>query len=132
MRAASQGGHAGLVLDESYALPNFTGLDGGPTLCELRAAWNPTALHFRLTVRGKKQTPWCRGNMLDSSDGLRLWIDTRDTHNIHRASRFCHQFVFLPAGGGQRLDQPVADQALINRAGKRESRAAKDAARRHR
>ncbi len=54
--------------------------------------------------------------MLDSSDGLRVWIDTRDTHNIHRASRFCHQFVFLPTGGGPRLDQPVAEQTLINRA----------------
>src|SRR6218665_222709 len=109
-------GTPGLTLDDSYLLPNFTGLDGGPVLCELRAAWNPNALHFHLKVKGKKQTPWCRANMLDSSDGLRLWIDTRDTHNIHRATRFCHQFTYLPSGGGQRLDQPVADQSLINRA----------------
>ncbi len=45
-----------------------------------------------------------------------MWIDTRDTHNVHRAGRFCHQFVFLPTGGGRRVDEPVADQLLINRA----------------
>ena len=45
-----------------------------------------------------------------------FWIDTRDTHNIHRAARFCHYFVFLPSGGGNRLADPVAAQMLINRA----------------
>ena len=38
------------------------------------------------------------------------------TQNIHRASRFYHHFAFLPAGGGSRLDAPVAEQVLINRA----------------
>ena len=32
----------------------------------------------------------------EQSDGLHLWIDTRDVHNVHRASRFCHRFAFLP------------------------------------
>jgi hypothetical protein len=106
----------GLNLDESHQLPNFAALDGAPSLVDIRAAWNERALHFQLSVRGKRQAPWCRENRLEESDGLRIWIDTRDTHNIHRASRFCHQFVFLPTGSGPRLDMPVADQMLINRA----------------
>jgi hypothetical protein len=31
---------------------------------------------------------------------MQLWIDTRCTQNVHRASRFCHYFCLLPAGGG--------------------------------
>jgi hypothetical protein len=45
-----------------------------------------------------------------------VWIDTRATLNIHRASRYCHRYVFLPAGGGRGNTDPVADQLLINRA----------------
>jgi hypothetical protein len=45
-----------------------------------------------------------------------VWIDTRATLNIHRASRYCHRYAFLPAGGGRGGNEPVADQLLINRA----------------
>lgn len=50
------------------------------------------------------------------SDGLQVWLDTRDTHNVHRASRFCHRFACLPFGGGRKRNEPLADQLLINRA----------------
>jgi hypothetical protein len=43
-------------------------------------------------------------------------VDTRDTHNIHRASRFCHRFVFLPQGAGRLLSDPVARLVEIQRA----------------
>jgi len=104
------------ALTEAHRLPNFTPLDGGPAGPELRAGWNEAGLRFSLRVTGKRQAAWCRDNRLDDSDGLHVWLDTRDTHNIHRAGRFCHYFVFLPAGSGARLDQPVAEQLLINRA----------------
>jgi hypothetical protein len=106
----------GAELGESYRLPNFTPLDGGPEGPEVRAGWNELGLSLRLHVTGKRHLPWCRENRIEESDGLHVWIDTRDTHNIHRAGRFCHYFVFLPTGGGHRLDDPVADQLLINRA----------------
>jgi hypothetical protein len=101
---------------EIYRLPNFTPLDGGPEGPEVRAGWNEQRLSLWLHVTGKRHLPWCRENRIEESDGLHVWIDTRDTHNIHRASRFCHYFVFLPTGGGHRLDEPVAEQLLINRA----------------
>ncbi len=106
----------GAELGESYRLPNFTPLDGGPEGPEVRAGWNELGLSLRLHVTSKRHLPWCRENRIEESDGLHVWIDTRDTHNIHRASRFCHYFVFLPSGGGHRLDGPVAEQLLINRA----------------
>jgi hypothetical protein len=50
------------------------------------------------------------------SDGVSLWIDTRDARTSHRASRYCHQFHFLPTGGGAEKDEPVFLQTKINRA----------------
>ncbi|HEV2969497.1 MAG TPA: hypothetical protein VGY55_05855 [Pirellulales bacterium] len=104
------------TIGEAYRLPNFTPLDGGPDGPEVRVGWNESGLAISLHVIGKRQLPWCRDNRIEDSDGLLVWIDTRDTHNIHRAGRFCHYFVFLPSGGGHRLDEPVAEQLWINRA----------------
>src|SRR5689334_11084890 len=70
------------ALTEVHRLPNFTPLDGGPVGPELRAGWNEAGLRFSLRVTGKRQPPWCRDNRLDDSDGLHIWLDTRDTHNI--------------------------------------------------
>jgi hypothetical protein len=106
----------GIKLGEEFVLPSFGELEGKHLFADLRAAWSEEGLAFVLEVVGKKQTPWCRATRIDDSDGLQLWIDTRNAHNIHRASRFCHRFAFLPFGGGQRLDQPVAELLPINRA----------------
>lgn len=109
-------GKGGVDLDETYRLTSLTGLDGTPTFADVRMGWSPLGLFFKVLVQGKRQTPWCRDGRIDESDGLHVWIDTRDTKNIHRASRFCHHFVFLPSGGGNRRDEPVAGQLLIHRA----------------
>lgn len=107
----------GLTLTPKFALPSFqTELSDFEPFADLRLAWSNEGIFFNLQVRGKKQSPWCRESRLDDSDGLRLWIDTRDTHNVHRASRFCHQFVFLPQGEGAKLQNPVAELLNINRA----------------
>ena len=71
---------------------------------------------LNVVVRGKEQPPWCRDSRIDDSDGLQVWIDTRNTQNIHRAGRFCHRFAFLPVGAGRKLDEPVAVLLAINRA----------------
>src|SRR6185312_11330147 len=92
-------------LDESYRLLSVAELDGRSTFAEFRVAWSEQGFAFAVRVEGKTQAPWCRESRPDDSDGVRLWIDTRDTHNIHRASRFCHQFAFLPAGAGRALDE---------------------------
>lgn len=106
----------GANLGNEFLLPHFAELDDAPKRVEVRCGWNERGLVFSTQVSGKSQTPWCRENRIEDSDGFFVWIDTRDTHNIHRASRFCHQFVFLPTGGGHRLDEPVAEILPINRA----------------
>ena len=106
----------GADLGPEYALPSFGELEGRPKFADLRAAWSEEGLLFTVTVSGKRQSVWCRSSRIEDSDGLHVWIDTRDTHNIHRASRFCHRFAFLPTGGGASEDQPLARLLVINRA----------------
>ncbi len=111
----------GVELDESYRLLNLAELDDDTVdrergFADVRMAWSADGLVFNVRVDGKKQPVWCREGRLEDSDGLQVWIDTRATLNIHRASRYCHRYAFLPAGGGQRQDEPLADQLLINRA----------------
>ena len=107
---------AGAGLDEGYRLPRLAELEGRPEWAEVRAAWSEAGLAFALHVRGKQQPPWCRESRLDDSDCLQIWLDTRNVHNVHRAGRFCHRFIFLPCGGGSRLDKPLAGPLPINRA----------------
>jgi len=106
----------GVTLDERHRLPALGELDGRPAFADLRAAWNEQGLAITVDVSGKHHPLWCRESKPDDSDGLQVWIDTRDTRNIHRASRFCHRFLFLPAGGGRQHAEPVADQLLVDRA----------------
>ncbi|MEM9185390.1 MAG: hypothetical protein AAGB00_02710 [Planctomycetota bacterium] len=111
----------GVTLDEGYRLPDLAALDAGtpsaePRMADVRMAWDFDGLTLIVKVEGKQTPVWCRDSRLEDSDGLQVWIDTRATHNIHRASKFCHRFVFLPAGAGRGAAEPVADQLLINRA----------------
>jgi len=106
----------GVVLDESYRVPQLAELDSERSLADVRMAWSPEGVAWWVRVEGKRQLPWCRESRLDESDGLQVWVDTRATTNVHRASRFCHRFTFLPRGGGHTAEEPVADQLLINRA----------------
>ncbi len=106
----------GLGLNEKHRLPNFAELEGRPPLVEASAAWNETGFGFSIVVKGKKQLPWCRGSKAEDSDCVQLWIDTRDVHDVHRANRFCHRFLFMPSGSGQKLDEPTALWLPINRA----------------
>lgn len=110
------GAVGGIKLGEAFRLPLFAELDGELPLADVRMAWSEAGLAWQVQVDGKSQAPWCREARLDESDGLHVWVDTRATLNVHRASRFCHRFAFLPCGGGSRGDEPVADQLLINRA----------------
>jgi hypothetical protein len=103
-------------LSDAHRLPSFGELEQRPVFADFRGAWSQEGLAFTLRVTGKKQPPWSRQSRIEDSDGLQVWIDTRDTHNIHRAGRFCHRFAFLPTGGGRRCDKPVAAMLPINRA----------------
>jgi len=103
-------------LAKKYQLLSLAELEGRAAPADVRAAWSEVGMAFSVHVQGKSQPPWCRESRPEDSDGLHLWIDTRDVHDVHRAGRFCHRFAFLPIGAGRRLDQPVAESLSIHRA----------------
>lgn len=106
----------GVELGDEYLLPRFQELDREKPFAEVRCGWSTRGLFFDVTVDGKLQQPWCRDTRLEDSDHIQLWIDTRDTRNIHRASRFCHRFLMMPSGAGSASDKPLSTMLKINRA----------------
>jgi len=102
-----------LDLPAECRLADFGDLDDAPPLAELRIAWNENGLAVSAHVTGKKMPLSCDLEQPAESDGLQLWIDTRCTQTIHRASRFCHHFCILPQGSGRRAESPVAVQLPI-------------------
>ncbi|UUO06380.1 hypothetical protein M4951_23915 [Blastopirellula sp. J2-11] len=105
-----------LAFGEEYRLQSFGHLEGRRQFADIRAAWNERGIAFSVNVTGKRQAAWCRESRAVESDGVQIWLDTRATNNVHRATKFCHRYVFLPTGGGHSLREPAADQLLINRA----------------
>ena len=106
---------SGIELDENHVIPSLASLDGMHPYADIRGAWNKEGMYFNVNVTTKQQSLWCRDTQLIDSDGVQFWVDTRNTNNVHRATRYCHWFVFLPTGGGSKRDQPVASMLKINR-----------------
>ncbi len=105
-----------LDLPESHRLEDFSAMDGKISFTKVKAAWNELGLGFQFQVSGKEQLPQGDAARVKGSDGVSLWIDTRDSRTSHRASRYCHQFHLLPTGGGGNHDEPFLAQSKIHRA----------------
>lgn len=105
-----------LDLSEACRIDNFAAMDERGNFADVRLAWNEFGLALQVEVRGKDQPPQGDSAKPRSSDGVTLWLDTRDSRNSHRASRYCHQFHFLPTGGGPDHDEPAFVQTKIHRA----------------
>lgn len=104
-------------LPDSAILPSLSAeLSGHPKFAQVRVAFGTNAIFLQVDVLGKKQLPWCREGRLEDSDGLHVWIDTRNSRDIHRATKFCYRFAFCPMGRGPKADLPFAGWAPINRA----------------
>jgi hypothetical protein len=105
-----------LDLPAEFALADFGSLDQAEPFGQLRLAWNERGLGISVAVEGKKQPLNSDPQAPETSDGLRIFIDTRNTQNIHRASRYCQQFFLLPAGTRSAVGEPCVVQAPILRA----------------
>lgn len=106
----------GLNLPESCRIPSFSALAGRRPYADVRLAWDHGGIGFQVQVSGKKAGLWCRDSRLEDSDGFHLWLDTRCSPGIHRATQFCHWFLFMPSGGGATKGQPFTALMPINRA----------------
>ena len=82
----------------------------------LSVAWNPKGLAIAVEVSGKQHPAVSNVDRPDETDGLQVWINTRNTTSIHRANRLCHHFCLLPNGAGNDGLDPVVRQIPIARA----------------
>jgi len=103
-------------LPEAARLDSFADLDDAPNFADVRLGWNETGLGLTVEVKGKESYPIGDADRPRQSDGVTVWIDTRGDRTGHRASRTCHQFHFLAAGGGPQKDEPAFVQTKIHRA----------------
>ena len=87
-------GDKGRLLDlpDSCRVVPTVEFEGREPWSEARVAWNSSGLALQFEVRGKLSKVHHDPYMADASDGVQLWIDTRDTRDVHRATRFCHRF----------------------------------------
>jgi hypothetical protein len=105
------------TLPDEAILPSLnTELSGELKFAQVRMAVGSNAFFFQLDVQGKKQLPWCRESRLEDSDGLHVWLDVRNSRDVHRATKYCYRIGFFPMGRGPKADLPFAGWAPINRA----------------
>jgi hypothetical protein len=114
--ALPRGGKSLLKLPAECRLADLGALDEAAPFADVRVAWNEGGLGVAVHVRGKQHPPVGDIARPTESDGMQIWIDTRDTKTIHRASRFCHQFCLLPNAAGKRRDAPAVVQVPVPRA----------------
>jgi hypothetical protein len=101
---------------DQYVLPYLGQLENKQPFARIYMGWNETGLFVAAHVQGRRSAFNCDPRRFWKSDNLRICTDMRDTRNIKRASRYCQQFYFLPAGGGKDGRSAVADAAPIHRA----------------
>ena len=107
-----------LDLPEACRLPDTTRLDGKGPWADVRVGWS--AAGFAVQVEADGELAY-----LSSDDrpeavyGMQLWVDTRDTRNVSRATRFCHRFdlrLERPKGGAKTALAAQVHQRPIARA----------------
>lgn len=83
---------------------------------EFRLGWHEDGMVATAILKGKNRPLRCDMNNLEYSDGLHICLDTRDVRDVHRGTRFCHRFFFMPHVSESRADDPVGFWLPIHRA----------------
>ncbi|MDO5554744.1 MAG: hypothetical protein Q4G68_13380 [Planctomycetia bacterium] len=96
--------------------PEPSGVDRSQGTFLFRIGWHESGLLLSMELRGKRERLNCDSTKVETSDGLRFCLDTRDVRDVHRATRFCHRFLFLPTGPGGKAEEVSASWLPIHRA----------------
>jgi hypothetical protein len=78
-------------LPESCRLVETNTLNGQPPWAEVRAAWSSDGLAIQIEAEGRPRPPGALDRP-ESATGATIWVDTRDTRDVSRATKFCHRF----------------------------------------
>ena len=85
------GGKQRLDLPATCRIPQTSHLDCKEPWAEVRIAWNLKGLALVIEATSSL-TGLASDELPDGLHGAQLWVDTRDTRGISRATRFCHRF----------------------------------------
>jgi hypothetical protein len=80
-----------LDLPKGCALPDWGELDGLASWAKVRVGWNPLGLGITVLAQGLSEQQLA-GDRPEAFALAQFWIDTRDTRDVSRATRFCHRF----------------------------------------
>ncbi len=111
-------------LSKEYELPRLSTLAGKDSFSSVRAAWSRQGVRFEFHIEGRGAPLPDYHESIEDYEGVWLWLDTRATHNVHRATRFCHLFNVLIHGRTEGEEGPLISRSSIHRA--REQPAAQD------
>ncbi|MGC8642573.1 MAG: hypothetical protein ACP5XB_22175 [Isosphaeraceae bacterium] len=105
-----------LDLPPGCALPDLASLDGRSSWASVRAGWNARGLGIAVLARGRG-SPTASPDRPEGFADVNVWIDTRDTRDVSRATRFCHRFAaHLKLGRDGKTLQVEFNQRAIARA----------------
>ena len=93
-----------LSRDRRLAFPGA--MDGMREFGELRVGWNEHGLGLQWEAPHKQEPIYGEVGKPKACDGLSVWIDTRDTRTIHRATRHCQRFTLMVHNGA---DPPTCE-----------------------
>jgi len=102
-------------LPDECQLNSFGPFEKREDFADFRIGWREEGIYLSVQVNGKKRALKCRSTSLHDSDCIQLWIDTRATHDVHRATKFCHWMVLMPCEEGAGQQQASGRMLKINR-----------------
>jgi len=84
-------------LGKENSLPAMSSLSGGKQFAEMSVAWSLDGLLFQLTLKqAAGKTPTLPSTSASAKTQLfTIYVDTRWSPGVHRATSFCHRFDFL-------------------------------------
>ena len=80
-----------LELPDSCILPAGAKLEGRTPWAEVRLGWYSGGLGIAVQAEGLGD-PKLATDRPEGFPDVQLWVDTRDTRDVSRATRFCHRF----------------------------------------
>jgi hypothetical protein len=114
-RGGGRNGARLLDLPAACRLPTTGPLDGQAAWADVRVAWNPEGLAVAVEAIARPNSGPGGGaarapgeERPDGIDGLQVWVDTRDTRDVSRATRFCHRFTARLRGLATSAPGPLA------------------------
>ncbi len=105
-------------LVERFPLPKNLPPTPREPMFDFRIGWSMKGLYLTAILSGKQTSLYCTSREVETSDGLSFFFDTRDIRDLHRATKYCHRFFFLPADSSvsNRSSEPSAVWLPIHRA----------------